>query len=512
MLSAKEVTTFRFLVTPTISVATNVLLAVVLSLTVTKDNDDSQLLSQATTMAGMVSSASLTIVTLTFSLTVLSIQIASQTYSPRLLDDFLKNPMSNCAVALNLGAYAYAYTLTYFLHDESNVPYVAIQLLTVHMAIVLLMFVLFIHQFINDFRLESILHKAAEASWEAAKDLEDINREHGVKATDDLPPVPNTAFKVMADVSGYLARHNLDGIAVKAEELGVYVRYHPSIGEFVTEGSLLAYVWEKIDAGTDPSKRKKLGFGRNSINHVAIEERLGAWISSGVEITTGRSGRLDVLLGISQLSDVAVKALSAAINDPMSAVQALDYLSALFARLATLDFYISCGRDSKGAIRCSAPRRSFVYMLSMLDAIRFYGASDLQINYRLLRFYGDIGSIAKRLNKQDHLLAILAQLEQCMIVCRENFGEDSFERKSLEEAYEHSMTMLKQAEKIVLSTGESLEEDVTVLETTYVKPSKQFLESLDNNILPQGNTPCAKNLAISCPPRINPSQDLGGKV
>ena len=49
-----------------------------------------ELVEQGNRMIGLVSNASISIVTLTFSLTVLSIQIAAQSYSPRLLDDFLK--------------------------------------------------------------------------------------------------------------------------------------------------------------------------------------------------------------------------------------------------------------------------------------------------------------------------------------------------------------------------------------------------------------------------------------
>jgi uncharacterized membrane protein len=70
------------------SMAFNVILAASLSQITSRDNP--QLLSQGLSMIGLVSNASISIVTLTFSLTVLSIQIAAQSYSPRLLDDFLK--------------------------------------------------------------------------------------------------------------------------------------------------------------------------------------------------------------------------------------------------------------------------------------------------------------------------------------------------------------------------------------------------------------------------------------
>jgi hypothetical protein len=73
---------------PMMSMVFNAILAASLSQITSPDNPE--LLDQGLVMIGLVSNASISIVTLTFSLTVLSIQIAAQSYSPRLLDDFLK--------------------------------------------------------------------------------------------------------------------------------------------------------------------------------------------------------------------------------------------------------------------------------------------------------------------------------------------------------------------------------------------------------------------------------------
>ena len=77
-----------FVMIPMMSMVFNAILAATLSQITSPDNPE--LLDQGIVMIGLVSNASISIVTLTFSLTVLSIQIAAQSYSPRLLDDFLK--------------------------------------------------------------------------------------------------------------------------------------------------------------------------------------------------------------------------------------------------------------------------------------------------------------------------------------------------------------------------------------------------------------------------------------
>jgi uncharacterized membrane protein len=75
-------------VLPIVYMVFNVGLSIALSQITSRDNPE--FLEQGLRMMDLVSIASITIVTLTFSLTVLSIQIAAQSYSPRLLEDFLK--------------------------------------------------------------------------------------------------------------------------------------------------------------------------------------------------------------------------------------------------------------------------------------------------------------------------------------------------------------------------------------------------------------------------------------
>ena len=70
-------------------------------------------------MSNTILKTSITILALTFSLTFLSIQIAAQTYSPRLLDDFIKGPVSKISIAVDLGAFAYSYTMPFYLYRQS---------------------------------------------------------------------------------------------------------------------------------------------------------------------------------------------------------------------------------------------------------------------------------------------------------------------------------------------------------------------------------------------------------
>ena len=466
----------------------NALLASLLSVIT---NDDVVLLDKGLRMMGLVSNASISIVTLTFSLTVLSVQIAAQSYSPRLLDEFLKDPVSKVVISTNLGAYVYCYTINYFLDNASEdprVPYVSIHLLTMHIAIVLVSFVNFIHFFINGFRLEKILSRAEQGALAAARALNDeIDTDVGLV---DLPEVPKRAFKVLADCSGYVTQYKLRNLLKLATKMDVCVRYNHQIGEYVNRGTVLAYVWE-INTPVDTAPKNGDDLEKNGtpakatlkdrvIENIAVDEeelagktldkrvekRLGLFVSQGISIESKRNSDLDLSLGIQQLADIAVRALSPGVNDPFTAIQCMDVLTSLLATLAIMDLAIPAIKDENGHLRACAPRRTFSYMLSMLDGIRVYGSEDLGVCRRALRMLGDLASILTRSRRLDRIPACLAQLEEWMKVSRNTFAEGSNELTVLEELNGHILRDIAESENVKVKDGDTVK-DLQHFETTY---------------------------------------------
>jgi uncharacterized membrane protein len=238
--------------------------------------------------------------------------------------------------------------MTYFIHGDREVPYIAIHFLTVHIILVLITFVNFIHFFINGFRIEKILNRAGDSSLRAAKALS-MELETDLKR-DDQPEVPSFAYKVGAIRSGYVTHFMLESIVPMAKKLDVCVRYRHQIGEFVNEGTTLCHIWDlktrETDLDVKLGKRvfelityeeeswKDLGMVKR------VERKLGVFASEGLMMSKKRSSDLDVTLGLQQLSDIAMRALSPGINDPTSAIQCMDVLSHLLSTLSLMNLGI----------------------------------------------------------------------------------------------------------------------------------------------------------------------------
>jgi uncharacterized membrane protein len=74
-------------------------------------------------------------------------------------------------------------------------------------------------------------------------------------------------------------------------------------------------------------------------------------IQNAVIIGARRSGTLDVEYEINQLVEIAVRALSPSLNDPFTAMIAIDQLSASLSKMAERDIPPAYRYDNKGELR-----------------------------------------------------------------------------------------------------------------------------------------------------------------
>jgi len=103
-----------------------------------------------------------------------------------------------------------------------------------------------------------------------------------------------------------------------------------------------------------------------------------------VRLEAGRTFEQDPKYPIRLLVDVAIKALSPAINDPTTAVQALDQLEDLLRRLGRRELEAGYAGDETGALRVVFPTPTWEdYLTLSFDEIRQYGATSVQVMRRL---------------------------------------------------------------------------------------------------------------------------------
>ena len=100
-----------------------------------------------------------------------------------------------------------------------------------------------------------------------------------------------------------------------------------------------------------------------------------ALLKDAIQFGSERTFEQDPKYAIRLVVDIAIKALSAAINDPTTAVQALDQLEDLLLRLGQRHLHRGAFIDSNGKLRLLIPFPTWDDFLRLaLDEILSYGA------------------------------------------------------------------------------------------------------------------------------------------
>ena len=168
-----------------------------------------------------------------------------------------------------------------------------------------------------------------------------------------------------AGVPGVFQAFDEPAVVALAAGTGTEIRFLPGVGDFLVSGA-------KLVAGTGPAP--DAGKLRRLV-------RVGAL----------RTMEQDPAYGIRLLVDIALRALSPAINDPTSAVQALDQLDDALQRLARRSLGDGRLLDDAGRVlvRFPAPRWDAFVALAV-DEIIVYGAGSIQVTRRLRALLDDL--------------------------------------------------------------------------------------------------------------------------
>ncbi len=322
----------------------------------------------ARTVLEAVAGSLITVTALTFSLTVVTLQLASSQFSPRLLRTFTRDLVVQTTLGLLLGTFVYALTVLRTVRTASAaraefVPDISVSLAFVLAVASVLGLILFLAHLAQTIRVESMLrsvHQDASAN---------LQRELG--EADGAPPaleflVPGGACGVItASSSGFLVRVNEGELLEAAVEAACVVLVDASPGSWLVEGTPVGAVWHE-QAQSSPA--------------ADVPDTVSRTLVTGFERTSVQ----DVSFGLRQLTDVAVKALSPGINDPTTAIHALGHVSALLGELVTRDLGPRILRDDQGRTRVVLARPDLAALLRVaLDQPARYGATDPAVLRRL---------------------------------------------------------------------------------------------------------------------------------
>lgn len=197
------------------------------------------------------------------------------------------------------------------------------------------------------------LHESLDHVWQDTAPAE-------ASAGPSAGPEPDGVV-VTATAGGIVQSIDGPAIAAAAAGSGLRVTCLTAVGSFVEPGGPFLRVSPGPPAGSDARR-----------------------IVRAVRLGPSRLIGSDPAYGLRLLVDVAIRALSPAVNDPTTAVQALDQIEAALLRLAARPLGPATLRDRDGVARVTIPRPGWSQLLDLaLVEIIAYGAGSLQVQRRL---------------------------------------------------------------------------------------------------------------------------------
>lgn len=367
----------------------------------------------ARAVLGTVAGSLVTLTSLTFSLTVVTLQLASGQFSPRLLRTFSQDRFVHVTLALFLATFVYALTVLRTVRSETDadpgeVPRIAVTLAFVLAVASVVALVLFLAHLAKEIRVETMLrrvHAEGAATLERARPEREGSVEHVA-----LPVPPDDAIPLLAPRSGFLTSVDEAALVSAAQELDALLLFERSLGASLVVGTPVGWAW-RPDGG--PLERD-------------LHDALKRALDTGHEPT----GAQDITFALNQISDVAAKALSPGVNDPRTAVHALGHTSALLVRATSrlLGPTVTC--DDAGVARLYRHQPDLADLLDLgISATRRYGATDPDV---LARLFALLAEVAWSTQDPQHRAAVAHQLDR-LVATAEQEPHDATERARLDE-------------------------------------------------------------------------------
>jgi len=352
-------------------------------------------------LAGIAASI-MTVVSIVFAILLMTLTLASMQFSPRIIVSFARDRVTQWTLGIFLGTFLYCMAALPAAHSLPRpfapVTTVVGAILLAIVCVGLLLF--FIHHISQAISVNHIVDRIASETELVIDEVMPLPRKQHHLETGDGAEPGEWETPVLNEVSGYVRFVDLKRLLVLATSRRVKIHVLRRVGQFVPAGIplLMAYKGERLSAESSATLRGAFDLG------------------------PARTLQQDVEFGVLQIVDIALKAISPAVNDPTTAINCVDQLSRILIRFASRERPEPMLYDIRGIARVSIRWIDFERLLdSAFEQIRMYSKTDIAVSLRLLRAYGDIATAT-----QDQALRALLfdRAKRVVDGCAERLGAE----------------------------------------------------------------------------------------
>jgi uncharacterized membrane protein len=318
----------------------------------------------STVAASMVS-----LTALVLTITMVVVQLAMGQFSPRIVQRILRDKPSQLAIGLFVATFVHAILalreVTINGDGTGNVPGVAVVTAFLLVLVSIAVLVMYVHHIGQALRVSALIELVGDET-RALLDRRYADKGPALDAQLDSLPV------VRATESGVITGIGHRQLVEEGQRADCLLELVPALGEFVPADGPL--------------------FRVHGQSHAVEEGRLRNALVFSLEPTLDE----DVAYGVRLLVDIAERSLAdSPLQDPTTAVQAIDRLHDILRQLARRPFPDGRYLDEQGQVRLTVRMMSWEgYVHLAFDEIRLAGAGSPPVTRRLKAALTDLRSIA----------------------------------------------------------------------------------------------------------------------
>ncbi len=359
-----------------------------------------------------IASAMITVTGVIFSITMVTLSIASSQFGPRLLRTFMSSKATQISLGVFLGTSVYCLLVMAQIragNGYNTVPQVSVYFGVLFMIFGMVFLIYYIHSIASLIQASNVVQSVALELEDAVDRLYPDRKKDEESESDGEDSFEKTLSTLnmnrpnllaSADFEGYLQAVDRERLLQMAMETGCFFAVPVRTGDYIVHGADVVMIWP--DEG--------------SWNEEDCSHLLGCFI-----VGNRPTPRQDIECCMNELVEVAVRALSPGINDPMTALSCIERISSAVGKLAERQPRKRFWED-EGSPRLLVKEPTFSDIVETgFTMIRQYGHDSASIMIRLLC---KLGELAKKVHNRDALAAIEKQVNMIMNSCEKSFLEN----------------------------------------------------------------------------------------
>ncbi len=360
-----------------------------------------------------IAAAVITVVGVVFSIVIVALTLTSTQFGPRMLRNFIRDRGTQVTLGTFVATFVYAVLALGAIGQggPAFVPHISITVTLALMVADLAVLIYFLHHITTQIQLPQVIagiarDLAAAIELQAGPGAADS----GSAAARLVAGLHGPGGEVAAPRSGYLQyiQHRL--LVRLAAELGVvmHLRYRP--GHFLVQGHPYATVWPADAAG-----------------------RVARELSRAHVTGPYRTLAQDVSFGVDQLVEIAIRALSPAVNDTFTALTCIDWIGDSLCKVTGRWHPTRVYRDAAGVVRLVTTETTYERLVQRaFEKIRQAGRGMPAVMIRQLDALAKIMERAAAPDDRQLLLDQAAMIERLSL---SSVDEES-DRADIQRAYQ----------------------------------------------------------------------------